>query len=118
MNQTCSKKLKTVRNILIFGGIIVGFLIWLAVPSILKNSVLNLATDDSYGSKYLLLPSLSLPLFAFLDGKKRQDIYSEDEEERARIIEETETIIARDQIIYAIVEDCIVIVFMVIALFL
>lgn len=118
MKNLGSRKLKRIRNILIFSGILVGFLIWISLPEVMKNTSLHLTKSTNYGSKLLLLPVIFLPLFAFLGGKMRQDIYVDDEAERAKAIEENEVLVAGDQIVYAIVEDVLVIAIMIISFFL
>lgn len=117
MAQLDSKKLKHVRNMLILSGIVIGFLIWLAVPSVLSISLLN-ETGNGYASKLLIVPVLGLPFFALLDTRNRQDIIVKNEEEHALVLEKEECIAAREQVIYAIVEDVIVVAFMTVAIFL
>lgn len=118
MKRLDSKKLRLIRNLLIIGGILVGFIIWLFAPSVLNGHGLFNLGNSEYGSKLFMIPTLILPLFALFGTRQRPDVSLVDESERARIIEENTKSALRDQIAYAIIEDVIVIIFMVVALFL
>lgn len=113
MKKLSIKQLKLIRNLLILGGIVVGALIWFVLPLILGKNTSSSASIS--GTKLVMLPTIILPLFAFLDARKRSDILSTNLDEQATYTKELELTIARDQILYATIEDIIVIVIMVLA---
>lgn len=82
-----AKTMKMIRNILIAFTIVVGFLMWLALPNEIKNTpAFHLGTGAST-SKYFGLPFLLLPFFSLLPKSMDKDVHTEDEEERKKIIE-------------------------------
>jgi len=110
-----AKQYRILRNILIILGIVAGLLIWAVAPAVFKNSAMLHAGNGPYGSKLALLPIIALPLFALIDGRKKQNIYTDNEEERARILEEIDRTVAHDQVFYAAAEDIAVILLMCLA---
>lgn len=117
MRHFKSQKLKHLRNALVIIGIALGFFIWLAIPSTIDVSIIGLSGYGGGGSKLIILPLLSLPLFAFFGTHRKSDIYDDSLISSENTVEEFERRAARDQVIFAIIEDSIVIVLMTIMMF-
>ncbi len=75
-----SRTLKILRNIFIWGGIIAGFIIWLDVPSVFKNTYLLHVGNSEYGSKMGMLLLLPLPLFALCFRANTGEFHGDDKD--------------------------------------
>ncbi len=75
-----AKRLGIIRNLVVIAGIIVGSVIWLFIPTTIKNSsIMHIGTGE-YGSKLGLLIALPLPLFSYFFHRKKLDFYGTDED--------------------------------------
>lgn len=75
-----SRTLKIIRNIFMWGGIITGFIIWLNVPPVFKNTYLLHVGNGEYGSKMGILLILPLPLFALCFRVNTVEFHGDDKE--------------------------------------
>lgn len=106
------KGIKRLRNAVVLVGIVGSFLIWLFVPSIIRNDAFMHVGNGPYGSKIGCLLVLILPLFAFLQDKGELESHGEDEAHDHAVRKRA----AVTQLIRAIVLSGIALAAMVIAL--
>lgn len=113
------KELIHLRNALVILGIALGFFIWLAVPSKINLSAMDFAGYNGSGSKLIMLPLLSLPLFAFFGTRTKAETNdsTSDTDTEKDTTAKINRCVARDQVIYAAIEDVIVIAFMTVAVY-
>ncbi len=104
MNQWSLRALKWMRNIIIIAGILGGLILWLGIPSTILNNRLVHVGNGKYGLKIGLLSLLVLPLLCFLEEISiwRDEIHTNDEAERAKLVEERKKAIIRTEICLAI----------------
>lgn len=75
-----SWKYKFLRNVFIFGGILISFLIWLFLPPIFVNTALFHVGTGAYGSKWGILLLIPLPLFSLFFRTGKIQFHGDDEE--------------------------------------
>lgn len=75
-----AKHFKIIRNITIFVGMVIAFIIWIFLPNTLKNSSLFHVGNGEYGSKWGALIILPLPLFSLFFRKEKKEFYSDDQD--------------------------------------
>ena len=66
MKKLSIKTLKRVRNSIILIGILISFLIWLAMPAVFRNTKIFHVGSDTYGHKAGALLGVALPLLTFV----------------------------------------------------
>ena len=104
MSKLTAKELTIIRNVIIVVSMVGGLIVWFVLPAQVKNTGLIHVGNGEYGSKIGMLIVLLFPLFALIPNSTREDIHTEDPEER-KIIEEDRCKAHRKvQIITAIVE--------------
>ena len=87
MKKLTVKQLTIIRNVIIAASMIGGLIAWFALPYRIQNNGLIHVGTGKYGSKIGLLLCLFFPLFALIPNSKREEIHTEDPEER-KILEE------------------------------
>ncbi len=75
-----SLKYKLLRNVFIFSGILVTFIIWLFLPSTFHNTSVFHVGKGAYGSKWGVLLLLPLPLFSLFFRTGKIQFHGDDEE--------------------------------------
>ncbi len=75
-----AKKYRFLRNVFIFSGILISFIIWLFLPPTFHNTSLFHVGTKAYGSKWGILLLLPLPLFSLFFRTEKKQFYSDDEE--------------------------------------
>ena len=97
---------KTIRNLLVSGTMIGGFIFWIFIPNQVAVHYDATFSPDLYGSKIFLLPVFLLPLFSLIPiGLPEYHIESEQTKEKLRKKKRTNAII---QLICAIILSAIV----------
>ncbi len=104
-----AKRLGLIRNIVVIVGIIAGFIIWLFIPTTIKNSSILHVGDGEYGSKWGMLLALPLPLFSYFFHRKKIDFYGTDEELKKEEQDKSDIHQMRMGLITAIIEVVIMI---------
>ena len=66
MKKLSIKTLKRVRNSIILIGILISFLIWLAMPAVFRNTKIFHVGSGTYGHKSGALLGVALPLLTFV----------------------------------------------------
>ena len=66
MKKLSIKTLKRVRNSIILIGILISFLIWLAMPAVFQNTKFFHVGSGTYGHKAGALLGVALPLLTFV----------------------------------------------------
>ena len=66
MKKLSIKTLKRVRNSIILIGILISFLIWLAMPAVFRNTKIFHVGSGTYGHKAGALLGVALPLLTFV----------------------------------------------------
>ena len=66
MKKLSIKTLKRVRNSIILIGMLVSFLIWLAMPAVFRNTKIFHVGSGTYGHKAGALLGVALPLLTFV----------------------------------------------------
>ena len=66
MKKLSIKTLKRVRNSIILIGILISFLIWLAMPAVFRNTKIFHVGSSTYGHKAGALLCVALPLLTFV----------------------------------------------------
>ena len=99
MAELTSKKLLWIRNIIMFAGIIMAFVLWLYVPSSLKNNRLYHFGNGEYTSKAPFLIFVLMPLLGLIPRKPIDEVHTDDITERNKIKEEIEITSKKTQII-------------------
>ncbi|MBR3509929.1 MAG: hypothetical protein IKO03_14300 [Lachnospiraceae bacterium] len=66
MKKLSTKTLKRIRNSIILIGMVVSFLLWLAMPAVFHNSKLFHVGNGTYGHKVGALLDVALPLLTFV----------------------------------------------------
>lgn len=107
MNNMTARQLKTARNLFVTLEIVFGFMVWLAMPGQIRNSRLIHVGSSEYGGKWGFLPVILFPLFALIPQKNKEEIHTEDPEERKKTGEEREKQGIRMQILYALMEGLV-----------
>ncbi len=102
MAELTSKKLLWIRNIIMFAGIIMAFVLWLYVPSSLKNNRLYHFGNGEYTSKAPFLIFVLMPLLGLIPEKPTDEVHADDITERNKIKEEIEITSKKTQIIFAL----------------
>lgn len=98
-----AKKMKMIRNIIMICTDVFGFVCWLSIPSVFKNSVGFHVGNGEYGMKAGALILLLFPLFALIpDTKDEKEVHSEDPVEGEKIKEEYAMREAKRQVTTAI----------------
>lgn len=118
MDKRSIKALTKIRNIIIMVGIVGGLIIWFRIPDGILNNRLIHVGNGKYGSKIGLLILLVLPVFSIFSGIKKDEIHTEDDDERVELEEEMKRATINTQICYAICESALVLILMLIAAFL
>lgn len=108
MEKLPVKTLKTIRNVIVLLGIVIGFLIWWRMPMVFKNTSLYHSGNGEYGLKFGALPLLLLQFLAFIPGNNKEEIHTEDPEERAMLEEESKKKELSLQIGVAVVEALVI----------
>ena len=85
MKNLSNNHLKLIRNIVCVLGISVGFLLWWFLPDTFKNTRLFHIGSGEYGSKYGALCFLLIQLFALIPNLDKEEIHTDDAEERAML---------------------------------
>ena len=88
MKKLTAKELTIIRNIIIAVSMIGGFIIWLALPEVIKNANIIHVGSGKYGYKIGALIVLLFPLFALIPDTGREEVHTEDRAERAALLEE------------------------------
>ena len=103
------RKLKIIRNSIILGTIVVGFILWLQMPAMIQNSKMVHVGTGEQGSKAGALLLLLLPLFALipLDSKVETHTQNASEQEAAMVARKRKALWG--QIGFAILEAVVVI---------
>lgn len=97
-----AKKMKRIRNIIMGATVIIGFLLWLAIPYEFKNtSFFHVGTGET-GTKVWALVLLLLPLFALIPNKEENEVHTKDPAEREKLTEEFAMREAKRQVMIAI----------------
>ena len=87
MKKITSKQLRAIRVLVIIGGILIGFCIWLSIPDVINNNALYHVGNGENGSKAGMLLIVLIPLFGFIPCRTGEEIHSTDETERAELQE-------------------------------
>lgn len=74
-----ARKYKFLRNVFIFAGILISFIIWLFLPSAFRNTSVFHVGTGAYGSKWGILLVLSLPLFSLFFRTGEIQFHGDDE---------------------------------------
>ena len=75
---------KIIRNMIVFVGMAVAFVIWLFLPDTFKNSALFHVGNGEYGSKLGVLIILPLPMISLGIGNGKKESYSDDQDYRSQ----------------------------------
>lgn len=97
-----SKKLRIIRDIIIIVSIIGGFILWLFLPSVFENTSFFHVGNGKYGSKIGALLMLLIPLTALFPVKNDDEIHTDDQEEKTKLLENRNIRARKTQIIIAI----------------
>ncbi len=85
MKKLSLKALKRIRNGIVLAGMLLGFLIWLAMPAIFQNTKLFHVGTGTYGHKAGALLGVALPLLTylatFLSKLNKPEFHAEGDEE-------------------------------------
>ena len=85
MKKLSIKTLKRVRNSIILIGILISFLIWLAMPAVFRNTKIFHVGSGTYGHKAGALLGVALPLLTylatFLSKLNKPEFHAEGDEE-------------------------------------
>lgn len=107
------KGIKRLRNIFVLIGIVGGFIIWLFVPTEIRNDSFMHVGNGDYGPKIGCLLLLFIPLIAFYPHKDELEFHAEDEEYHSAVRKK----VAVTQLVYAAFTSAVVLICMSIALF-
>lgn len=111
------KRYKTLRNIFILIGIVGGFMIWLFVPTVVRNDAFIHVGNGPYGSKYGYLVLLLIPLCALIPVTEPHNgaltFHSDDMELINRVRKKA----AQTQMLTAIVTSVLVLIIMAVTSF-
>lgn len=107
MNGLTVKQWKRIRNLIILAGMLLSFLLWLWMPSVIKNNPLVHVGNGAYGLKQGALLSVLLPLIGLIPQKPGEEIHTADPGERAKIEEERERRSTKTQVLVAAIESVI-----------
>ena len=102
MKKLTAKELTVIRNVIIAVSMIGGFIVWLALPDVIKNSNVIHVGTGKFGYKWGALIVLLFPLFALIPDTNREEIHTEDPAERAVLLEESLRLERKKQIAAAI----------------
>lgn len=102
MERLTAKNLRLIRNIIMFTGIIVSFILWIYIPSFIENNRLVHVGNGKYGSKLGFLLIVLLPLLGLIPRKPGEEIHTTDTQERAKIKDEWEIKSEKTQIAYTL----------------
>lgn len=107
------KGIKRLRNIVVAIGIAGGFIIWLFVPTVIRNDSFMHVGNGAWGPKIGCLLLLFLPLIAFHQDKEELEFHAEDEEYHSAVRRKA----AVRQAVYAAFTSALVLILMSIAMF-
>lgn len=82
-----TKTLKWIRNGLMAAAIVIGFLMWRALPDVIMNSAAFHLGNGESSSKNIALIMLFMPFISLLPRKGKKVIHTEDEKEREQKME-------------------------------
>ena len=102
MQKLTTKQLKRMRNLICVVGILVGILIWSFLPDIFRNTRLFHVGNGEYGSKAGALILVLIQLFALIPDFGKEEIHTENAEERALLEEKRDRKELTRQIVTAI----------------
>ncbi len=103
MAKLTAKKLLWLRNIIMFAGIIMAYVLWLYVPSTLKNNPIYHFGNGEYTLKEPFLILILMPLVGLIPWKPDDEIHTDDITERNRLKEEIEIKSKKIQIFFTII---------------
>ncbi len=103
MAKLTSKQLLWIRNIVMFAGVLMAFVVWLHVPSTLKNNRLYHIGNGEYTFKEPFLIFILMPLLGLIPRKPIDEIHTDDMTERNKIKEEIEITSKKTQIICTVI---------------
>lgn len=66
MNRLSSKNLRWIRNIIMFAGMIIVFILWLQIPPIIENNRLVHVGNGKYGLRLGFLLMVLFPLLGLI----------------------------------------------------
>ncbi len=96
------RKLKIIRNSVMVGGIFIIFVLWLLAPDVFPNSRFVHVGNGTYGHKIGALLVILIPLMGFLPGNTKEEIHTDNYEEKTQMECEWHIKEKRAQIAYAI----------------
>lgn len=91
MEKLTVKKLKWIRILIMCAGMVIAFILWFRIPSIVENNRLIHSGDGEYGSKLGFLLIVLLPLLGLISKRPAfmdTEIHTDDVNERAKVEEE------------------------------
>ena len=101
------QKLKTIRNVVMLGGIFLIFVLWLMAPDVFQNSRFVHVGNGAYGHKIGALLVLLMPFMGFLPGNTKEEFHTDNEEEKIQMECDWNIKEKRAQILYAICGDLV-----------
>ena len=104
MKKLSVKQLTIIRNAIIAFIMIGGFIAWFFLPTFVKNTALVHVGTGAMGHKIGALLAVLLPLFALIPNTKREEIHTDDPEERKALEEQNGREDRKMQIAVALLE--------------
>lgn len=102
MKKLTSKQLRTIRIIIILGGMLISFCIWQQLPDVISNNALYHVGNGKTGSKTGMLLIALIPLIGFVPCRTNEEIHTKDETERAELQEKADKRAEKTQLAVAL----------------
>lgn len=107
MKKLTSKQLKMIRNILIIVGIVITVMLWIMLPDTFRNTKMFHVGSGESGTKIGALIILFFPLAALIPDMGKEELHSNDPNEREEIAEKRAKNDALRQIAVAVGMDLV-----------